>query len=65
MIMLSIPQVAQRLGLSRQRVHLLVRQKRIRARQAGKSWLIRPQDAEIFAQVERKGGRPKKSIAKD
>jgi excisionase family DNA binding protein len=57
--MLTITQAAERLGLSRQRIHVLIKEGRIRAEQAGKIWLITPEEVRKFKRKPRNGGRPK------
>lgn len=57
-MLLTIQQAAERLELSRQRVHLLISQGRIKAHRVGREYLIRPADLERFRLIPRKGGRP-------
>ena len=44
---LTVDEVAQRIGLTQERVRQLIRQKKIRATKIG-GWLIRPQDLDGF-----------------
>ena len=46
--MLSVPQVALALSLSRQRVAQLIAAGRLKATRVGKTWIIFPADLEAF-----------------
>jgi excisionase family DNA binding protein len=60
---ISVTEAAGRLGISRQRVLRLIRDKRIRARRAANIYLIREVDLALVA--DRKPGRPKKADKAD
>lgn len=53
MNLISIAQAAKRLGISRQRVHVLVRQGRIKAERIGKVWAIPEKALSGFAKTRR------------
>lgn len=56
--MLSIPQAAERLGVSRQAVFKLVKNGKLPATQVGRAWIIEEKD--VNERIERKEeGRPK------
>lgn len=58
-MLLTVPQVAKRLGLSTARVRALCSQGRIMARKMGRDWII--EEARILP--GRPAGRPRKKIA--
>jgi len=58
---ISVTEAATRLDISRQRVIRLIRNKRLRARRAANSYLIRESDLALVA--DRKPGRPAKKAA--
>ena len=57
-VLLSAPEVAQRLGLSEAMVRRYCLQGRLPARKIGKGWAIRRWDVERFAATPRRSGRP-------
>ena len=59
MPLLTTSEAADRLGISRGRVHALMREKRLKATRKGWIWLIDSKD--LRAVRNRKPGRPKKS----
>jgi excisionase family DNA binding protein len=59
MQLLTVPQAAKRLGLSRQRVHALVKSGAIRADMVGRDGLISQAELAAFLALPRKRGRPK------
>ena len=59
---ISVTEAAGRLDISRQRVLRLIRNKRLRARRAANSYLIREVDLALVA--EHKPGGPKKAETK-
>ena len=56
---LTVPQAAEILGLSRQRVHALVKSGAIPATKIGRDWLISQAELAAFRALPRKRGRPK------
>ena len=56
--MLTIPQVAARLGLSKTRIHEFIRAGRLPATKPGRDWLITPEDLAAFAAIPRRPGHP-------
>jgi excisionase family DNA binding protein len=56
-MLLTVSQVAERLGLSRQRIYVLVNTQRIAAERFGKTWLI--DDAELKRFKPKPIGYPK------
>lgn len=58
-MLLTIPRAAKLLGLSRQRVHALVKSGAIRADMVGRDWLIGEGALAEFRALRRKRGRPK------
>lgn len=56
--LLSIPQAAERLGLSAAMVRRYCAQGRLPAEKVGKGWAIRRRDVERFAASPRRSGRP-------
>ena len=60
-MLLTIPQAANELELSRQRVWLLVTTGRIKAQRIGQAWLISQREVEKFDTTRSNGGRPRKS----
>lgn len=58
-MLLTIPQVAKRLNISRQRVHKLVAEGRIRAQRVGRVAAIKDTEVKRFKGVKRVNGRPK------
>ena len=54
--MLSVPQTAARLGISRQRVHQLVQSGELTATQVGRAWVI--DESEVQKRLDKKKGRP-------
>lgn len=65
-MLLTIPQVAERLELTRQRVHKLVTDGRIEALRIGRDYMIEPAEVKRFQRKRvkstngNKGGRPRK-----
>jgi len=57
-VLLSISEVAQRLGLSEAMVRRYCAQGRLPATKIGKGWTIRRRDVERFAAAPRRSGRP-------
>lgn len=56
---LSTTQAAERLGVTRQHVGLLIRRGEIKAQQVGRNWIIDERSLEAFERRERPGpGRP-------
>jgi excisionase family DNA binding protein len=65
MDLLTVPQAAEIIGLSRIRVRVLVRSGELPAEKVGRDWLIRRSVVERFARKERRGpGRPPKEKAR-
>ena len=60
-MLLTIPQAADELDLSRQRVWLLVTTGRIKAQRIGQAWLISEREVEKFNRQRNGAGRPRKS----
>jgi len=60
--LLSTTQVAERLGITRQRVFNLIESGRLPAFKIGRSYAIYESDLQLVA--ERKTGRPSKQVAK-
>lgn len=58
-MLLTIPQAATELDLSRQRVWLLVTTGRIKAQRVGQAWLISERELKRFSNGKRSNGRPK------
>lgn len=58
-MLLTIPQAASQLSISRQRVWLLVSTGRIKAQQVGQQWLIKQGDLSRYRPND--GGRPRKA----
>ena len=58
-MLLTIPQAAAELDLSRQRVWLLVTTGRIKAQRIGQAWLISERELTRFSERDRNHGRPK------
>lgn len=56
--LLSQTQAAERLGLTRQRVSVLIKDGRIKAKEIAGRPLISEQELNRFATIPRKGGRP-------
>ena len=56
--LLSIPEAAERLGLSEAMVRRYCAQGRLRAQKVGKGWAIQRWDVERFAASPRQSGRP-------
>jgi excisionase family DNA binding protein len=59
MKIISTTEAARRLGVTANRVRVLIRTKRLKAIKVGHEWLIDPKD--LDAVRERKVGRPRKS----
>lgn len=60
-MLLTIPQAADELDLSRQRVWLLVTTGRIKAQRIGQAWLISERELVRFSERKQNGaGRPRK-----
>ena len=59
MKIISTTEAARRLGVTANRVRVLIRAKRLKAIKVGHEWLIDPKD--LDAVKERKVGRPRKS----
>jgi excisionase family DNA binding protein len=53
-------EAASRLGVSPQRVAILIRDGRLKAEKVGGMWLIKPKDLKPV--LHRKPGRPRKSL---
>lgn len=60
---LRVVEAAEKLGITRQRVGVLIRGGRIPAEKYGHDWLILPADLELFIAVERKPGRPANAVS--
>lgn len=58
-MLLTIPQVAERLNISRQRVHKLVAEGRIRAQRVGRVAAIKDTEVQRFKKIKRANGRPR------
>ncbi len=56
--LLSVVEAAERLGVNRQRVQVLITEGRLPAQKIGNSYVIKESDLELVK--ERKTGRPKK-----
>ena len=57
--LLSVSQTAALLGLTQERVYTFIRAGRLPATRLGaRTWIVRRQDAEAFAQQPRRPGRP-------
>jgi len=63
-MLLTIPQAADELDLSRQRVWLLVTTGRIKAQRIGQGWLISQREVERFNQQRNGAGRPRRKGGK-
>ena len=63
-MLLTIPQAADQLDLSRQRVWLLVTIGRIKAQRIGQAWLISERDLARFNNTARNSGRPRAAARK-
>ncbi len=61
----NVKEAAQRLGVTVQRVCVLLRAGRLRGQKHSGVWLIQRRDLEAFAQKERKPGRPRVSFETD
>lgn len=59
--LMTTKEVAERLGITRGRVHQLVDAGRLRPQKAGPILLFYQHEIEDFAKVARPGGRPKKA----
>ena len=59
MKIISTAEAARRLGVTANRVRVLIRSKRLKATKVGHDWLIDPKDLDPVK--ERKVGRPRKS----
>jgi excisionase family DNA binding protein len=59
MKIISTTEAARRLGVTANRVRVLIRAKRLKAIKVGHEWLIDPKDLDTVK--ERKVGRPRKS----
>jgi hypothetical protein len=59
-MLLTIPQAADNLDLSRQRVWLLVTTGRIKAQRIGQAWFITERELEKFNRRRNGAGRPKR-----
>ena len=59
MKIISTAEAARRLGVTANRVRVLIRSKRLKATKVGHDWLIDPKD--LDAVKDRKVGRPRKS----
>ena len=64
MPLLTAADAARALGISRQRIGVLICQQRIPAERLGRNWAIRSEDLER-APPRSKGGRPRKIIPPD
>lgn len=56
-MLLTVPQAAERLELSRQRVHKLVVDGRIKAQRVGRDYMIESSEITRFKRIPRNGGR--------
>jgi excisionase family DNA binding protein len=56
----SITEAAERLGMTRQRVHQLIQEGRLTAAQHGRMWLISESEIEVLQSRIRPTGRPRK-----
>lgn len=59
-MLLTLPQVAERLSISRQRVWLLVTQGRIKAQRIGQAWLVHERELSK-RNGHKRAGRPRKA----
>ncbi len=59
MRLLTVSEAAERLGVHRSRIHVLIKQKRLPAAQYGRAYLIEESDLKLVE--ERKTGRPPKA----
>lgn len=58
---LNVSEAAERLGLTRQRVHALVSNGKLPAQRIGRAWVLKEKDVDEFAAKPKdKGGRPRK-----
>jgi excisionase family DNA binding protein len=62
-MLLTIPQAANQLDLSRQRVWLLVTRGRIKAQRIGQVWLINERELVRFSGKRSNGSRPPRKDA--
>jgi excisionase family DNA binding protein len=46
--MLTVTETAKTLGISRSRVHILIREKRLEAQRFGRFFLLNPQSVKVF-----------------
>lgn len=60
-MLLTIPQAADELDLSRQRVWLLVTTGRIKAQRVGQAWLISERELVKFDRSRNGAGRPRQA----
>jgi excisionase family DNA binding protein len=59
--LLTVPQVAEVLGVHRSRVTVLIREGRIQAERFGKAYMVRRSALDTFKKApKRRGGRPRK-----
>lgn len=61
MNLLTLPEIANELGVSRQRVHQFVTKKRLKAVTILGRRGVKPEEFERFKKIERPKGRPRKS----
>lgn len=59
-VYLTTAQAAERLGVTRQRIHQLITEERLPAKKLGPIWTIREEDLELVKDRKRTG-RPRKS----
>lgn len=57
--LLTTVQAAERLGINRTRVGVLIREGRLPALRVGRDWLLKAVDVEAFAKLPRTNGYPK------
>lgn len=57
---MTTQEAADYLGMTRQRVGVLIRDGRIKARRHGRDWWIEKRDLDAFDQRPRQTGRPRK-----
>lgn len=62
--LLTVPEAAQRLGLSTAMLRRYCAEGKLPAKKVGQGWAIRRQDVERFAAAPRKSGRPAKREAR-
>lgn len=61
--LLTTSEVAERLGVTRRRVNAMIKDERLKATKFGQIFLVDENDLQDV--LERKAGRPKKTLEKD